>query len=99
MLRSINLWGPISKSNFWLSDADLVIDITTQAGEYISGAVIFGYEPGDLGLVFNEKISPYLADGVRWRFDAAEPAWEEGHKALLNNGAFGSIQQASDFII
>jgi hypothetical protein len=84
---------------FSLYDTNLYIDISTQAGEYVSGVVIVGYEPGDLGLVFEEKISPYQVDGVRSWFDQAEPAWEAAHKALLNNGVFGSIQQASDFII
>jgi Ca2+-binding RTX toxin-like protein len=85
--------------DFWLDDTDLVISVTTQAGEQITGAVVVDYEPGDLGITFEEKVSPYEVDGVRWRFDLAEPAWEDGHKALLNNGVFGSIQQASDFII
>ncbi len=84
---------------FSLDVTDLYIDISTQAGEYVTGVVIVGYEPGDLGLVFEEKVSPYQADGVRSRFDGAEPGWEAAHKALLNNGVFGSIQQASDFII
>ena len=85
--------------DFFLDDTDLYIDISTQAGQYVSGVVIVGYEPGDLGLVFEEKISPYQVDGVRSWFDQAEPSWEAGHRALLNNGVFSSIQQASDFII
>jgi hypothetical protein len=85
--------------DFPLGDTDLFIFISTQAGQYASVVVIVGYEPGDLGLVFEDKLSPYQVDGVRSWFDQAEPAWEEGHKALLNNGVFGSIQQASDFII
>lgn len=84
---------------FWLEDTNLYISINTQAGQQVSGAIITGYEPGDLGLVFEEKISPYMVDGVRSWFDEAEPAWEAGHRALLNNGVFGTIQQASDFII
>jgi hypothetical protein len=84
---------------FRLEDTDLYISISTQAGQQVSGAIIKGYEPGDFGLVFEEKISPYQVDGVRSWFDEAEPAWEAAHKALLNNGVFGGIQQASDFII
>jgi hypothetical protein len=71
-------------------------DIWLKAGSYGNGAAT---NPGDLGLVFEEKISPYQVDGVRSWFDQAEPAWEAGHRTLLNNGIFGSIQQASDFII
>lgn len=85
--------------DFSLDGTDLYIDISTQAGQYFTTAIIVGYEPGDLGLVFEEKLSPYQVDGVRPWFDQAEPAWEEGHRALLNNGVFGNIQQASDFII
>ena len=91
--------GTDFKIDFWLDDTDLVIDISTQAGQDIAEVVIVGYEPGDLGLVFEEKLSPYTADGVRSKFDESEPGWEAAHKALLNNGVFGSIQQASDFII
>lgn len=83
--------------SFFLSDTDLVIDVVTQNREFF--AVVLGYEPGDLGLVFEEKVSPYLVDGVHRWFDQAEPAWEDAHKALLNNGNFGSVQQASDFIV
>jgi len=85
--------------DFWLNDTNLEIAITTQAGAYVAAVTIVNYEPGDLGLVFEEKLSPYTVDGVHSLFDAVEPDWEAGHRALLNNGVFGSIQQASDFII
>jgi Ca2+-binding RTX toxin-like protein len=85
--------------SFSLYDADLYIDVLTQGGQQVFSAIVVGYEPGALGLVFEEKISPYQVDGVRSWFDEVEPTWEAAHKALLNNGVFGSIQQASDFII
>lgn len=56
-------------------------------------------EPGGPTLLSAAQIAATKQLFARWRFDLAEPAWEDGHKALLNNGVFGSIQQASDFII
>ena len=66
--------------------ANLAIDV--EYGNESWTARILNYEEGDLGLNFQEMVSPYIIDGVEEWFDQYNPPWEAEHQELLNQGAF-----------
>jgi hypothetical protein len=50
--------------------------------------LIPNFDPGDLGLAFQEIVNPLQIDGVEQWFHDYIPAYTAGHQALLNNGQF-----------
>lgn len=102
-----NAAGQVSKSPLYASlgdnysltfsrvDDSLGILIEYQ-GEYWS-VMVADYEDGDLGLNFQEVVSPYLIDGVEDWFDQYNPIWEAKHQQSLNQGAFPSQSTIFDW--